>query len=102
MYSCYIFILVNCHKTTNVSVGIDKWIKIVGGLTKFTCVVLYPIDFGVSWIKVNKEDITESVVLTNGNRVIINDTRFSLRQDIVTTNQFDASCYTLLVLKYCL
>jgi len=51
-----------------------------------TCSVLYAMDFPVLWVKVDKEKITEPVVLSSGSTLIIKDSRFSLRQDIDSTS----------------
>jgi len=56
-----------------------------------TCSVLYAMDFPVLWVKVDKEKITEPVMLSSGSTLIIKDSRFSLRQDI------DSTSYTLQV-----
>jgi len=59
-----------------------------------TCSVLYAMDFPVLWVKVDKEKITEPVMLSSGSTLIIKDSRFSLRQDI------DSTSYTLQVFKH--
>lgn len=59
-----------------------------------TCSVLYAMDFPVLWVKVDKEKITEPVMLSSGSTLIIKDSRFSLRQDIESTS------YTLQVFKH--
>jgi len=51
-------------------------------------------DFPVLWVKVDKEKITEPVMLSSGSTLIIKDSRFSLRQDI------DSTSYTLQVFKH--
>ncbi|XP_060848085.1 lachesin-like [Rhopalosiphum padi] len=45
------------------------------------CTALNSKDFNVLWIKVNKES-SESIALSSGNKLIVNDPRLSLRQDM--------------------
>jgi hypothetical protein len=45
------------------------------------CTALYSKDFNVLWIKVNKES-SESIAFSSGNKLIVNDPRLSLRQDM--------------------
>lgn len=48
-------------------------------------------EFPVLWVKIDREKVTEPVLLSTGSTLIIKDSRFSLRQDI------DSTSYTLQV-----
>lgn len=50
-------------------------------------------EYPVLWVKIDREKVTDPVVLSTGSTLIIKDSRFSLRQDI------DSTSYTLQVFK---
>lgn len=84
-------ISVYSQRTPTISHITQKPIKDIGGTTELTCSVLYAMEFPVLWVKVDRERVTEPVVLSTGSTLIIKDSRFSLRQDI------DSTSYTLQV-----
>lgn len=79
------------QRTPTISHITQKPIKDIGGTAELTCSVLYAMDFPVLWVKIDREKVTEPVVLSTGSTLIIKDSRFSLRQDI------DSTSYTLQV-----
>lgn len=87
---------------TSITYITEKSIVNTGSTAKLTCKVSYPIDFqgSISWLKVNKtndEDVS-SVVLSNGNAVNVQDSRFLLRQDInIIGTRLNSNSYTLMV-----
>jgi len=93
-----IYILVYCQTLTVISDITPKSIKDIGSIVKLTCTVYNPLNFKISWLKVNEDDDMNFVVLSKGNKVFINDTRFSLTQDVVSTKYFNRKCYTLQVI----
>ncbi|XP_001945161.1 lachesin [Acyrthosiphon pisum] len=92
VYSVLVVLCINLafsQRTPTISHITQKPIKDIGGTAEMTCSVLYAMDFPVLWVKVDKEKITEPVMLSSGSTLIIKDSRFSLRQDI------DSTSYTL-------
>jgi len=81
---------------TNTSVVIQKSVNDIGGTEKLVCLVKSPMDLNISWIKVNDEYNFKPIVLTNGNKVVYIDSRFSLQKDTVT-ELFNGNRYTLTV-----
>jgi len=63
------------------------------------CLVTSPTDLNISWVKVDNENINKPIVLAYGNKVVIDDSRFSLQKDIVT-ELWDTSRHTLTVYKH--
>lgn len=94
-----IFILVNCQMTT-ISGITRNYIEDVGNTVELTCTIFRPMAFNVSWVKVNEKNSNNSVVISNGNTVLIGDSRYSANQDIVFTKYFERNCYTLQVSSY--
>jgi len=91
------FILVYCQQITNIYDVIEKSVNVVGGTEKLVCIVMYPFDLNISWVKIDKENISKPIVLTYGNEVVIDDSRFTLQKDIVVRKIFNGKCYTLTV-----
>lgn len=60
------------------------------------CTVAYPKDYAVSWLKVNRQNKDVAAVLSNGKSVVVEDSRFALRKDVVDKRGNNQS-YTLLV-----
>lgn len=92
MYIYFFFSLVCSQRTPTISHITQKPIKDIGGTAELTCSVLYAMEFPVLWVKIDREKVTEPVLLSTGSTLIIKDSRFSLRQDI------DSSSYTLQVM----
>jgi len=70
-------------------------IKNVGSTVKLICKIFDPLQFNISWVKINKENYKKSVVLAIGNIILVNDSRLSTRQDIVFTKYYGINRYTL-------
>lgn len=94
------FILVHGEKLTSIAEITPKLVKFIGDTAHVTCTVFNPSKFNISWVKVNKEAHSKPVTLSVGKFLMINDSRFSLRQDISSTRYYDSNCYTLRVLTY--
>jgi len=75
-------------------------VKNIGSTARLTCKIFDQLQFNISWVKINKENYNNSVVLAIGNIVLVNDSRLSIRQDIVFTKYYDINRYTLEVTKY--
>jgi len=54
----------------------------------------------ISWIKVDEENDTNSVVLSTDKNLFIKYSRFSLTHEIVRTSYYDSNCYTIKVSQY--
>lgn len=50
-------------------------------MAEITCTVLYASDFNVLWVKVDKQMLTEPVILSSGSTIVIRDSRLSVKQD---------------------
>lgn len=89
-----IFISVYSQRTPTISHITQKPIKDIGGTAELSCSVLYAMEYPVLWVKIDREKITEPVILSTGSTLIIKDSRFALRQDI------DSTSYTLQVYQF--
>jgi len=93
IYLYLIFILVYSQNETDISDISEKTVYDMDATAQLICSVSHPKNFNISWMKVN----VKNVVLTYGNNTVINNSRFSLRQDIIATKLYNINAYTLLV-----
>lgn len=80
------FFSVYSQRTPTITHITQKPIKDIGDTAELTCSVLHAADYPVVWIKIDRERVTEPVILSTGSTLIIKDSRFSLRQDIDSTS----------------
>lgn len=89
-------VLVHGHRLTAISEITPKLIKTPGSTAYLTCTVFNPMKFNISWVMVDKESHSKTI-LSFGKTLLFKNPRFSLRQDIISTKHFDSNCYTLQV-----
>jgi len=93
-----IYVLIYYQNLTTIS-GITQYsTKDIGSMRTLTCTVFNPMKNNITWVKVNEENDTNFVVLSIDKKVFIENSRFSLVQDIIRTSYFDSNCYTLQLL----
>lgn len=86
-----------CQRLTAISSITKPFIRDLGSTASITCTVFNPLKYNISWVKIHEPDDANPVILSIGNKVLINDSRFSLVQDIISTKHYDSNCYTLKV-----
>lgn len=74
-------LLVYSARTPAISYITPTTIKDIGGIADLNCTILYATEFPVLWMKIDKENKTDAVVIATKNTLIIRDSRFSLREN---------------------
>lgn len=92
-YNCNC-ILVYSYKLPTISYITPKIIKNIGDSAELTCTVLNALDYLVLWEKINKEGFDDPNVLSVGSKLIIKNSRYSVKKINGT------STYTLKVLRH--
>jgi len=77
-----ILILAYSQKTPFISHITQTLVKDIGDEAEMACSTIYSKEFNVLWVKVTKYRIDESIVLSSGSTVIVNDPRVTLMSEI--------------------
>lgn len=94
-YILYFYLVGYCRSTFH-----GTFITDVGKSVQFTCPVLNATKLPVLWIKMDQQNVTNRIVLSNGSTLITDNSRISLHQDI-KYDKYTLRVYLLYILYNC-